>query len=231
MESTSPSNSGVILRRTVRRSLSWLTAQFAVEHSAVLRKRLDRCPDNPTHFGLTEYSEYDPRIYTLYQDQGRSLSEERLKARFDRDLRFYELEEGGRTLATTWICAAGHRFVDEAALRFPVAASDLWARDIYVVPSERGRRLFSQLWNAILSRVYPERRAIYSNVALSNQPSLRAHEHYGFEVVAVMTSIHIAHRFMVRSRLSWPGLDGYRIDKSVFVTGKRFQEYVGRYLS
>jgi L-amino acid N-acyltransferase YncA len=221
-----------LLKRARHRFLEGLERFWMHEHSVILRKRIESPPAHPAGFDLASFSSYEPAILELYEREQSGLPETRLRSRFERGLRFYLLSKAGEALAWTWVIAAGCRFVDEIGYRFPTGGDGIWERDVYVLPPARGRGIYRRLLDAVL-HLHPDARVMYANVALANHASMRAHTHYGFEVMDTLRAIHIASQLMLRLRVpeNWSDYSGFRERQRIVLTGRAYREYVATHLA
>ena len=151
---------------------------------------------------IEEYRSYSPRVLEHLQAQGRKVSEETVRRRFERGLCFFVLRRGDVTMATTWLVMRGERFVDELGLGLAIPAGAAWLRDVYVHPSYRGRGLFGALIDAAAARADPPVHVLFSAVGLLNKRSLRAHERYGFAPRARYRALAILGLLLFRQE--WP---------------------------
>lgn len=196
------------------------------DDACVLRMRRERSPRPHPEFSLVEYRTFVPRILAVNESFDRGFAEARLRLRFDRGLRFYELAKDGQTLGTVWLIPGGERFLDEPGAALSLGEGGLSFRDIFVAPRARGGGVFEALFDAVLAQ-HPECRALWGVVNTSNRSSLRAHEKYGFSIVARYQVVHLAGTVMLRIR--WPRRlfsSGFKLGRRVLLTGPRFHRFV-----
>jgi L-amino acid N-acyltransferase YncA len=122
----------------------------------------------------------------------------RIKDRFRQGLRYFAIEEEQGLVAWFWVVHAGPRYLDEMCWLIELQATHVWARDAFVAPSHRGRRLLMVMME--LASVLDGRPVTYlSDVSQSNWISLRAHKSLGFEKIATVRSLSIGKRLLFRS--------------------------------
>src|SRR5258708_29154315 len=103
--------------------LAWLREktrkEWLVRHDIlILRNRLVAPAPSHPRFDVVEHRAFHEGIVDLYRRFDRDLWESRLRLRFDRGHRFYELREAGRTRATTRAGARRGRFARRVWLGF-----------------------------------------------------------------------------------------------------------------
>jgi GNAT superfamily N-acetyltransferase len=198
------------------------------ERPVLLRCPVEEHPTPPRGFDLISHGCWHPGVQALHEAWGRDLTEERLRLRFARGLRFYALSLDGVACATTWAVVHGERFVDEIALGFPVSDSVLWWRDIFVAPEFRGRGVFTALLDSVLATGFAGRREMWSAVAVDNRPSIWAHRRRGFLPVCEYDVLHLMG--WVVARLRWPPGppvgSAYQPGRRLIWTGQRYRSFV-----
>jgi GNAT superfamily N-acetyltransferase len=203
------------------------------EGAALMRCVVGKPPISPRGFELVSHERFHSDLVTLHRALGRAVTEARLQLRFARGLRFYALEEEGRTLATTWAVVEGERFVDEIALGFPVSNDVLWWRDIFVAAEARGRGVFSALLDAVLAKEFRGKREMWSAVYVRNHPSMRAHQKRGFAVVCEYDVLHLMR--VVTIRLRWPRTQpvgsAYQPERRLIWRGPRYRRFIADHLA
>lgn len=136
---------------------------------------------------------------------GRRVPQQRIERRFSHGLRFFQLWQGTTLAASTWILQGGSRYIDEVGLAFPIAADEIWIRDVFVAPDLRGKRLYSHLLCAILSELDPQCSTLWSDVDLNNTASMHAHHAYGFRIQMRLRALDIGRWLRLRQLPpSWP---------------------------
>lgn len=146
-----------------------------------------------------------PEILLGHALHGRNIPPQRLQRRFAHGLRFFQLWNGDALAASTWILRGGARYIDELALAFPIAADELWVRDIFVAPEQRGQQLFSRLLATLVDQVFPHSSNVWSDVDRDNAASVRAHCTSGFRVAMRLRALELGRRVRVRQLPSaWP---------------------------
>lgn len=184
----------------------------------VLRRMTDQATPGPLPDGinLVELGVGDiPRILADTCAHGEPRSRERLAARFDHGLRHFVLEHDGRSVAWSWLAAGVPRYIDELCWQVPMSDAQAWVRDIFVVPSRRGRRLFGALLGAATRRLG---RPIeyFSDVDRANRASLRAHAAAGFVPCASVVACQAAAlRLRPRPPAALPGIHAVRPSRRV----------------
>jgi GNAT superfamily N-acetyltransferase len=139
------------------------------------------------------------RISRADRHYGRRGDLKRIRDRFRHGLRLFAVEEGGQLVAWFWVVHAAPRYFDEMCWMIDLQATHVWARDAFVAPSHRGRRVLTAMMD--LASVLDERPLCYlSDVSASNWISLRAHKALGFEKIATAWSLAIGKRLLIRSR-------------------------------
>lgn len=129
---------------------------------------------------------------------GRRGDMDRILARFGHGLRLFAVEEEQGLVAWFWVAHACPRYFDEMCWLVEMGATHAWARDAFVAPQRRGRRLLTAMMD--LARTVDERPMRYlSDVSASNWVSLRAHRALGFEKLATVRSLAVGKRLLVRS--------------------------------
>jgi GNAT superfamily N-acetyltransferase len=128
------------------------------------------------------------RIVQAHATIGHQVSEKMLERRLRNGLSFAVFHSAGTPIATSWL-ASGGRYVDEFNWWFPIAADELWIRDVFVHPQWRGRRVFSAIVLALGRRSGCPDRRIWSDVDWDNRPSMQAHKTAGFNVVARLRAL------------------------------------------
>lgn len=130
------------------------------------------------------------RISLAERQYGRRGHLPRILGRFGHGLRFFALEESGSLVAWFWVAHSCPRYFDELCWLVDLGAEYAWARDAFVVPERRGRRLLSGLMD--MAARQDERPVRYlSDVSVSNWVSLRAHKSLGFERLATVRSLAV----------------------------------------
>jgi GNAT superfamily N-acetyltransferase len=179
------------------------------------------------------FGEYHPAILQLHRQFGRGTTEDKIRRRFERGLRFWELRRGGKALASLWIASDGERFVDEIGQGFRVQERALWLRDVFVEARARGQGLFRVLLDAVAASAPGPPRAFWSDVGAQNQVSMRAHTSYGFEVVSRYTCLHLVGRLLLR--LEWPAVPPhascYAPGRRWLYTGRAYRRFVAEHIA
>lgn len=196
---------------------------------------LDVPPEHP-EYHVIEYSDYDPKVFAINQKFDRGFTEERLKARFDHGLRFYELQKNGETIATKWnVYFNGDRFVDEIGLNFSLGANVTWGRDMFVAPHARGKGIFAIFSDSTIRGFFPTAKAILSVVDIKNKSAIRAHERHGHKVEGILRVLHLAGIIMWRINVIVPSecqkITGYKANKRLIFTGRAYQKYVNDHIA
>src|SRR5258708_40141528 len=118
-------------RAGLRAGLAWLREktrkEWLVRHDIlILRKRLAAPAPSHPRFDVVEHRAFHEGIVDLYRRFDRDLCESRLRLRFDRGHRFYELREAGRTLATTCAAAGGGGGAGRGGAGVLLSARGVW---------------------------------------------------------------------------------------------------------
>ncbi len=138
------------------------------------------------------------RISHADRRHGRRGDMGRIKDRFRKGLRYFAIEEKEDLVAWFWVVHAVPRYLDEMCWLIDLQATHVWARDAFVVPSHRGRRLLIVMMEA--ASVLDGRPVTYlSDVSESNLTSLRAHKSLGFKRIATVRSLAIGKHLLLRS--------------------------------
>lgn len=197
-----------------------------LEHAIILRKEILRPPDAVGQARLAEHRTLNERMLGAYRQRGNDISPERLTRRFELGLRFFELVDGATYLANTWIVSKGTRFIDEVGYCFALISDELWVRDIYVSPRERGRGLFALLLDQVLREAFPRARVLWSNTDYKNRSSFRAHRRYGFEETEALRSLLVARHLLFRHRLVREVVSGFHPERRIVWLGSEWHRYV-----
>lgn len=146
------------------------------------------------------------RLVRTYRQYGRKGDPQRLLRRFSLGLRCLAIEEEGvGIVAWFWGIHGVPRYLDEMAWRFELGYDLVWARDAFVAPQRRGRRLLAAMMDAATTLDDRPRRFI-SDVSASNFLSLRAHAALGFRRFATVQSLVLGRRLILRGRPPASGL-------------------------
>ncbi|MCY7315983.1 MAG: hypothetical protein LH480_10265 [Rubrivivax sp.] len=144
-------------------------------------------------------------ILAAHKAVGHHIPGRRLQQRLGNGLRFLRMDAAGAPVATTWVVGGGGRYIDELNWLLPMAPDELWVRDVFVMPSWRGRRLFADIATCLADRGDGQPRRVWSDVDWLDAASMRAHQTAGFRVVARVRALDFAGRVRLRSALpSWP---------------------------
>ena len=130
------------------------------------------------------------RLVAAYRANGMSGRPERLQRRFDHGMRCFGIDERGELIAWFWALHGVPRYLDELAWHIPLTESQVWLRDAFVVPERRGRRLLLAMMGVGMS-VETTPKEYFSDVSVSNRPSLRAHVAMGFSRFATVRGLRI----------------------------------------
>lgn len=157
-------------------------------------------------FAMTTHElDHTAGIQAAHSAVGHQINAARLQQRLRNGLRFARFDIDGTAVATTWLAGGTGRYIDELNWMLPIGADELWLRDVFVAPTWRGRRLFTDMAAALARPADAPARRIWSDVDWDNIPSMRAHEAAGFRVVARARSLDFWGRIRLRSALpSWP---------------------------
>lgn len=137
-------------------------------------------------------------ILQLHQTLGHRMTQQRLNQRFRNGLRFLAFHQGDTLLGSSWVAIGGARYVDELNWYLPILPTEFWVRDVFIMPSQRGRGLFGGLVKLIAQRHVPGCTAAWSDVDWINGTSMRAHAHAGFEVYARLRALDFDGRLRLR---------------------------------
>lgn len=211
------------VRRVVVRRVPLVLMRCVIEETPSPRRELE----------LVRHDRWHPELLVLHQSLERETSEQRLRQRFARGLRFYTLGHNGATLATAWAVVEGERFVDELAVGFPVSDRLHWWRDIFVAPRARGRGLFAEILDAVLARDFAGKREMWSAVNLRNPPSLQAHRKRGFLPVCEYDVLQLMGWMALRLRwpVGPPVGSAYQPERRVVWTGPRYRRFMADHLA
>jgi GNAT superfamily N-acetyltransferase len=205
-----------------------LERDFVHYRLVILRHTYETAPRPPAGLRVREHVDMAVGAARLYRAFGRRLPLARFDERRRHGLRLFELCEGDRTLAGTWVVPSGERFVDELALGFPVGPRDLWLRDIFVAPGARGRGVFASLLDAVVALEFPQTRTLWSLVTKDNRASLLAHRRYGHQSFAEYEVLHLFRRLLWRRRWPlgpWPG-SSFAFPRRLLHTGADYWRFV-----
>ncbi|WP_368564799.1 N-acetyltransferase family protein [Pseudoxanthomonas sp. UTMC 1351] len=123
----------------------------------------------------------------------------RILRRFQHGLRYFAIEEDEGLVGWFWVAHAVPRYLDELRWMIPLDNTQAWARDAFVSPERRGKRLIAALMDHACT-VDSGPQQFLSDVDSYNYPSLRAHEKMGFSKVATVCSLSIGKRLLLRGR-------------------------------
>ncbi len=160
---------------------------------ALLRRRAATSCQLPLAEGqrFLEMHESDKaRLVQAYRANGMSGKPERLQRRYAHGMRCFAIEEGERLVAWFWALHGVPRYMDEFAWQIPLNETQVWLRDAFVVPERRGRRLLLAMMGAGVT-VESTPMEYFSDVSVSNRPSLRAHAAMGFSRFATVHSLRV----------------------------------------
>ncbi len=137
-------------------------------------------------------------ILQLHEQMAHRMSQPRMDQRFSNGLRFFAFYQGEQLLGSTWAAIGGGRYVDEVNWYLPIPPSEFWVRDVFIVPSQRGRGLYAQVLRLIAQGHVPGCTAAWSDVDWVNQASMRAHAKAGFLVHARLRALDFDGRIRLR---------------------------------
>lgn len=138
------------------------------------------------------------RLVAAYRANGMSGKPDRLQRRYDHGMRCFGVSEGDELVAWFWALHGVPRYMDEFAWQLPLTESQVWLRDAFVVPKRRGRRLLVAMMGAGMS-VESTPLEYFSDVSVSNQPSLHAHRAMGFQRFATVRCLRLGGGWFWRS--------------------------------
>lgn len=153
-------------------------------HDIAILRRAPRAPDaaRPQRLGIVDLEA--PSVEAILHQHallGHRLSAERARRRLDNSLTFRVFAVDGKPAVSTWI-ATGARYLDELNWLLPMAPTDVWLRDVFVAPAQRGQRLFADLVEWLAPSDDKTGRRVWSDVDWDNRGSMNAHVAAGFEV-------------------------------------------------
>lgn len=140
------------------------------------------------------------QILQAHSAIGHRLAPQRLRRRLELGLTFLRFDHAGLPVASTWLAGERGRYIDELNWLVPLGVGEWWVRDVFVTPAMRGRRLFSDMMQA-LGRWGPPVRCLWSDVDWDNRASMNAHLAAGFQVVARARALDLRGRVRWRSAL------------------------------
>lgn len=162
----------------------------AADHPTVLRM--------PAHLRLTErHADFAEAMAAIERGQLRDRSLHRIRNRFDRGLRLFMIEDGGKPVAWCWMAMGTWRYIDELRWHIPLRGNQAWGRDAYVVPEARGQRLALVLMGS-LHEVLGHPVHYFSDVDARNRISLRAHASAGFRRIGRVRALELGARRLMR---------------------------------
>lgn len=138
------------------------------------------------------------RLVAAYRANGMSGKPERILRRYRHGMRCFGIIEGEELVAWFWALHGVPRYMDELAWQLPLTPSQVWLRDAFVVPKRRGRRLLVAMMGQGMS-VESTPMEYFSDVSVSNRPSLRAHDAMGFSRYATVRCLRIGEAWFWRS--------------------------------
>ena len=178
-----------------------------------------------------EYSSHILSLYHSVSRNGRYL-EHQLRNRFRFGLRMYEYYVEDELAGMFWLNADGMRFIDEVGYVLQLPSGHGCLRDVFVMPTHRGRHIFQRMLSAAIRKYCPDIKTIWSVSHSNNNSSIRAHRNAGLTRIMEIRKTSIAKTVMYRSSPSscvgkW---SGYEYPRRFLVTGRRYSEYVHRNL-
>ena len=156
-------------------------------------------PLAPEQRFLELHAEDCERLVRTYRQYGRKGDPQRLLRRFRHGFRCFAVEEDTDIVAWFWAIHGVPRYLDETAWRFELGHDLVWARDAFVAPARRGRRLVAAMMDAA-TIVDSRPRRFLSDVSAGNILSLRAHAALGFRRFATVQSLVFGRRLILRGR-------------------------------
>jgi GNAT superfamily N-acetyltransferase len=138
------------------------------------------------------------RISQADRHYGRRGDMTRILGRFGHGLRYFAVEEQQGLVAWFWVAHACPRYLDEMCWLLDLEATHAWARDAFVAPHRRGRRLLTAMMD-LAGRVDERPMRYLSDVSASNWISLRAHKALGFQRLVTVRSLAVGKRLLIRS--------------------------------
>jgi len=144
-------------------------------------------------------------ILQLHQQMAHRMSQPRMDQRFGNDLRYFAFFQGEQLLGSTWAAIGGGRYVDEMNWYLPIQPTEFWVRDVFILPSQRGRGLYASFLKLMAQHHVPGCTAVWSDVDWVNQASMRAHAKAGFSVHARLRALDLDGRLRLRGPApAWP---------------------------
>jgi GNAT superfamily N-acetyltransferase len=143
----------------------------------------------------------EEHILQLHTQLAHRVTPKRLAQRFGNGLRFFALHAGDTPVGSTWAAVGVPRYVDELNWLLPILPTEFWVRDVFLLPTWRGKGLYAALLRLLAERHVAGCTAAWSDVDWPNVQSMRAHRNAGFEIYTRARTLDVAGRFRVRSPL------------------------------
>lgn len=137
-------------------------------------------------------------LIAAYRANGMSGKPDRMLTRYRHGMRCFGIREGDELVAWFWALHGVPRYMDELAWQLPLTESQVWLRDAFVAPKRRGRRLLVAMMGQGMT-VESTPMEYFSDVSVSNRPSLRAHHAMGFSRFATVRSLRLGEGWFWRS--------------------------------
>ena len=192
----------------------------------VVSKDIVKPASNQNMYSVFRYSSFSDEVKSIYSHQKRSFGSR--KVRFERGLEFFVVKKKGRFVSYFWLVKPEkNRFIDECAINVQLTKDAVWLRDIYVAENERGKNHFGNILNQVIEKYYPHIEKIYSDFEVSNYPSFKAHEKYGFRSVGRLNSILLFKKILIRKidKLEKMVITGYNQSKPIIVIDEEYKIY------
>jgi hypothetical protein len=138
------------------------------------------------------------RISQTDRGYGRRGDLARIRRRFQHGFRYFAIEEGGGLISWFWAVHAKHRYLDEIRWMVPLDETQVWLRDTFVAPTHRGRRLSATVVG-VAGQSFGRPVQLLTDVESSNHASLQSRIRMGFQKIAVVRSLSIGQRLLLRT--------------------------------
>lgn len=145
------------------------------------------------------------QILQLHQQLEHRMTQPRMDQRFRNGLRYFAFYQDQQLLGSTWAAVGDGRYVDEANWYLPIQKTEFWVRDVFIIPTLRGRGLYASVLKLMAQRHVPGCTAVWSDVDWVNKASMRAHTKVGFSVHARLRVLDFDGRIRLRGPCpAWP---------------------------
>lgn len=228
------------LRKLAKRALSTPSRvlSLAADRNTIILLRKRFVPTKTdVDFTIEEHSADVEAVLDIYKTLNRYNSykgaddDARMQSRIENGMRFFAAVRDGNPIAYLWFHTSSDRFFDEIGLFIKNGSDDLWLRDMYVAPEQRGRRLFATVLNAVISQYFPACCYLYSDVDSDNIASLKAHHRLGLEQIGKVSFTRVFKVLLSRGvQPETLQVHGYRHPQNFLRSDENFRAFVRQHL-